>query len=877
MRTISAASLAKISATSGIEPAIVVKVYWNGSAVSYADKRVEQEGLVGKLLSITGIDDVVDINASSSSAAITIVLDDADGQLKTIWNNTDIHKTRVQVLQWFRDLPLTDAFVIFDGVISSPIVWSEGSRTLQFEVVTQLEDREVGFSVEEGQFPFVAADLIGKAWPVVFGTVTGHRPIQLNEDASMIIARGFAVLDHDVWEAELNNLDLAMQDLQHQAQIANQLAFENVIKAGYYRSDFWGQRDLDLAAQYQSTADSYYAQVADYTQQYFNMEAEKNAFQEEYEAQQELEWSNIVNIPVVHANLPNNVAVSGRIGEFNITGRFFGVNNGILVLQTVERVLDPKEKAAVNTLVQNGTHVEYRYEPEGQKFTWIDGGTVVDIWNYPTYHLISLTTSTVLNVWARNKFGRAIVPREWYLVENLPFGNTAITRLAFNRAISTFEGEWDISDFTVDCVGSMSNNTVDIMKWAIEGYSNFTYDVASFADARTKVDGLRANFVLDFRMNTQEFLRSVAFQSRCAIWLNDNKFYLRFLPEELVAVETITESDIEVDSLTLSCTDTERLVTKFVATWRPKANQETPNKVILRYNIEKYGTHEEEFNFFLYNQYDFVAKAAEFWLTRKANSYKILRCRLFLNKMRIEAFDPVSFNLEAGLIANSAVTGIIQKAVYDSTTHSIDMEAWLPVRLGEMTKYTFAYPGSTTAIYPDDEDPHIITGNPLEEVDDEFVPATQVSTQRLTYTRGRPWQRGSGFRGNENPVYDDFIVILDPTEVNQTRPNLFPTANRKLSVEVKPVTQATVAPPTSNGYYGEIIERISANVYSCYVYTGGFDQEPEIRNVTIGFLGEDEVIAERYPINVQKTTIKRTVNGQEVLSPEYWAQPPLWM
>ncbi len=42
--------------------------------------------------------------------------------------------------------------LIFRGKISSPVVWSEGDRTVSFNIISQIEDAEIGFSPEEGQF-----------------------------------------------------------------------------------------------------------------------------------------------------------------------------------------------------------------------------------------------------------------------------------------------------------------------------------------------------------------------------------------------------------------------------------------------------------------------------------------------------------------------------------------------------------------------------------------------------------------------------------------------------------------------------------------------------------------------------------------------------
>ena len=88
---------------------------------------------------------------NNSSQSIDITLDDTDGSIKAIFDNTDIHKRDARVYQYFDGLSVSDKFLLFAGKVSSPIIWNERDRTVKFTIISQLEDREVGFSAEEGQ------------------------------------------------------------------------------------------------------------------------------------------------------------------------------------------------------------------------------------------------------------------------------------------------------------------------------------------------------------------------------------------------------------------------------------------------------------------------------------------------------------------------------------------------------------------------------------------------------------------------------------------------------------------------------------------------------------------------------------------------------
>ena len=161
MRNLTPDALTKIATKCGNEPVTIIEVQWaiDGAIFQYADTAVES--IPGQILEVSDLDNVVNISDSSSSQEISITLDDTDGKIKALMNIIDIHKRDVWVYQWFKGLTLDDKFLLFRGKINTPITWSEGAQTISFNVISQLEDKEIGFSPEEGQFPFIPNDLIG--------------------------------------------------------------------------------------------------------------------------------------------------------------------------------------------------------------------------------------------------------------------------------------------------------------------------------------------------------------------------------------------------------------------------------------------------------------------------------------------------------------------------------------------------------------------------------------------------------------------------------------------------------------------------------------------------------------------------------------------
>jgi hypothetical protein len=112
-------------------------------------------------------------------------------------------------------------------------------------------------------------------------------------------------------------------------------------------------------------------------------------------------------------------------------------------------------------------------------------------------------------------------------------------------------------------------NPVDIMIYIIENYTQNGYDADNFAEVAAKVAVTPMNFVYQSLDNAFAVLQGLAYQSRCAIYLVEDVFHLKFLPEAGDAVDSINESDTVLDSLVVGTTATEDLITVYEATFKP--------------------------------------------------------------------------------------------------------------------------------------------------------------------------------------------------------------------------------------------------------------------------------------------------------------------
>lgn len=935
MRTISANAVAELAKMDNVEPVILVRVFWaGGGGITYSDRKFESFGFQGKVLSVGTIDDVINLEGSSTSAEVSILLDDADGSLKQIFNTSDIHKVRVQLLQWFTGIATNEAFVVFDGQINSPIEWKESDRTLAFNVVTAIEDTEVGISLEETTFTLMPESLIGKAWPVVFGTVGGIPALVVQEAPSALVAQGVGIVNEPVWEKELFDLEAALAKALESWRLMFQAGVGTAIIAGGYKSDFppFHYKDLDRADSLDQAAQGAFNQAAAFYAEALTIGSELAVKREEFAKQKSFSPSSF---KVVTKNLPAGTSLTFKAGDATIIGTYNGSTFNIAAKQFPKLKNDKPRfnQFGVPTFVPGvgyGVATSLRYGsqnsdlPGGSKFYWLEGGTQLKATNFPMNYIASLGHVNVLRVFAYQNGVRTVVPNYYYSVQHVTYPNNRpgkpnllVTFIHMDipltsRVVTDNNAKkditWDNDSIEVDATGGIGPNAVDIMIWAINNFTDFGYDTTSFNHVRTKLNAYPCNFVLTSRKPVAQFLKELAFQVRCAVWLNDNKFYIRYLSERPTPVDTITDDDVLVETMSVTCTETEKLVTKLTALWKARTNQSEANKIIYKYNTLRYGTFPLEYDFYAFNVRQLVEKSATFWIIRKANTFKILKFKTALNKLRLENFDPVTIDLEGGMVANGPVLGIIQRASYNSDDNTIDFEVWIPVRLGEMEEYVFCHPSglSVDYRYPVEADPNLATGNPFEAIQGSLPdPQTfQAGTFNLTVNRDptildppvygsdepvgdgadqppesipqvtsepsavTSVERGTPFSQGGYTIPDDYgIVPLEPDRVDPLE-----DANKYIKVDVNDPSAIIIPDPVPATFPGQVRSGEGTD-YQVEIYTrglnGGFTTVP-VKQLK---LREGSII----PVDTWVEVHRHVWTVERQLFVEYTMQSPIWL
>lgn len=181
MRVFPTAIRGGLSRRLGSEPVIVAEIeFVKGSPLAFSTAKLN--GLdepKPQIVSTGSLDSTTLATLSSDSQSTSIVLSDLDGTLKTLIDTNDISLGKVTFSLCFQGVPFSERAQLLQGVIFSPVVYSTINKTLSFSVVSTVSDSDVGFSMDDGDFPDIPEDQRGLAWPMIFGTVCAVKTLPL--------------------------------------------------------------------------------------------------------------------------------------------------------------------------------------------------------------------------------------------------------------------------------------------------------------------------------------------------------------------------------------------------------------------------------------------------------------------------------------------------------------------------------------------------------------------------------------------------------------------------------------------------------------------------------------------------------------------------
>lgn len=1038
MRELSNISLTKIAQRFGSEPFLCLGINWAGTVFYYADKSLHIN-VPGKLLQINGLENVTTLAGSTNATNLNILLDDTDGSLKNIFNVLDIHKRPVSIYQCFEGIDFADKFVIFEGLIESPIVYSDGDRTLSFSVVGMNENREIGFSPEEGQFPNLPTSLVGQPWPMAFGYARHCPGLTYQYPAVGTILYPYFVVDPklDVFSSAddpnspenagtagsttVTGVAVPRKSYGQKGELVNTPIFHTVDEilaytqnmgnnaiagqqsGGVDYSDSGGgsgsvaealrlsDEQLSEALDQRPPAGKYFFIVEgqEYDEHDYELQinstttpgtpakdpslrqpqSNESAYAKVAEVEEELKAKKASSTGVQLINkgvgFPidtkliismNNHVFQGQMDESGyMTLKQLRLpepvpayhqkkgfeRNPVTNLNTTPGVDTSYEQnakyltpAEENTtyFVPDGTLTpeEYglkRYKPRftslgeasvGWKvqqgltsdgFQIYEAGSQLRILGDASVdYIVNIFPTEVHTVWGYKSVGNVktltqLHPDRWEQV-TVDFNGVQAYVVRLNRLLSYYPRE-DWSDgIYVDQTSVVGPNPAHIMIHMINLYTtDLTYDQDSFALAATQLANYPMNFTISDKSDILAFLQDLAYQCRCAIYIKDRVFYIKYLAITPEPDDTITIDDVLEGTIQVSTTTTEEIVTRMTGKYSDDYAKGTESSVIARNNVAKYGLFKDEHNYFAYTHAQYVQKSVTYWLLQRSNCWKKLKFSTPIHKLNLETFDTINF-IVPGQVSNGPVLCRIESTQYNSDLNQIDFDVWVPVRLGEMDPYKFAFPADSTLQFSDIylQEFQNPTFGDFRNQAKGIVATVQGQASNSSSSGGADSRIGNGFgvsysndigqfpaderrdTGDRYPTdIDDHIVtprgafepFLKPLELPETENDrVARTAEivaRRKPLQLLP-TNSSCIPGKVGGKAG------GGNNYSVAIYPNGLNEAAENVIVTQLQIREDEEIPSDTWVLVSRVFKDKSGDEQRITATyDYYMQVPVWI
>jgi len=715
----------------GTEPLIIVEIEWvPGGRVAYSDRKLNGEDYPFPQLHQVGqFDTTTIVDGSSDSQSVQVTLSDIDGELRNIIDTQDIHLRPVRILMGFQGFPLSEAALMFEGIINSEIVWDEGSRTLKFDVLSQLEDNEVGFTMEDGDFPFVPPADRNQPWPLVFGTVCNMETVRVTTNRKGFLVSGQGVVDPTIedrlCQAKLLICPFERETVTTTDPITGETTSEEVVTERLQQNCLTSRFNIICGI------------ITERTQQ-------EEFVQETLTVANGEDFPQGTTITIQIADVRFEGIMEGDI--FTISETFHPdleienppcvpineASNGFrfLASQTLipcsQEVCDNGGSEFQRDIVDGaGASLEYFNSFEEGRFIWLPPGSEVLLAaESEIVHLVSLIPGTVNEVAAYRTYGDVTLLSEVdpsrYTVVTSDFGAYDVTEVRLNTQLSLIQDEdWDDTIY-VSFTSSVGPNPVDAIDYLVNTYTDFTIDNDSFNSVRLDLANYPANFYIKERRSVLEVMRDIAFQFRCAVFIRDNTVFLVYLSKEPDSFKTLTETDIVANSFMFNHSSTESLQTSHLINWSDTEaavfqDAETEFEFVLKHNIPSYGTINATYDYFTQNTFSTILKSATFWMIRRANTWRLVSFSTPITHLDLDVFDCITLDIEQFPTTKVVITS----TNYNVDDNTIDFTAWTPIRSGTTQPYIWAWPAlqSPNAIFPlNEEQPDTGDGSGLTVV-----------------------------------------------------------------------------------------------------------------------------------------------------------------
>lgn len=717
----------------GSQPVLILEVDWvGGTTLKYSDVEIPDHRRT--LISVDGLSGTTQLIGTGSSTNVSVVVDSTDDEINAIFRTIDIHLRPARVYLSFVD-DLADRTLLFDGLVNSNISWSEGDRSLKFELITKIEGSLVGFSMEDGLFPRLTGGDGDRPWPLPFGTVC-HYPAQRVSNP----VKGFLLQGQGVADPTLATRICQLERAQC-PQVPDQTKPPLAINPQTGVPIFPTQTDEECLHRKRNELcilrDLRQKQLAEVNPVLLVNNGEAfpqnklikiRAGSVTYTGTMN---GNVFTIKTTRHPDDDKVAPCRQVKETGIGFRNLVGPDDVNNCNTNFNSLGPGQECTPYRLgvgagvisgcigLQTGTNRQQVYtggvsaswqyydEMQAGRFIFLPAGTEVALAEFDDdlVFIASLVPGVVTQVHGYRRFGDKVfltsLPTEWYTVVNVDYGGYQAVEIRLNTLPSVYnEAEygngWE-DTVIVSFQSSVGPNPVDVIQWIVENYTPFSVDLTNFAAVKPLLAQYPFNGVLLDRRDAQQLILDIARQARLGVKISQGVIRLVYLPLEPSPTVIISESEIVLNSLEIDYSKTEELVTDYQVKWRESRSDQikdiSEEKTIrLRYNIPRYGTFSKEEDYWGINSFEQARKVATFWLIRESHTWYVVKFRTTIKHLGLEIFDSVNLVTSKFPSVKAVITG----KSYDPNENLVSFEAWTPVVAGTNEPHPWAWPSTVT-------------------------------------------------------------------------------------------------------------------------------------------------------------------------------------
>ena len=686
-KTLTAAASTSLSTRFGTEPIILLRVSWASGVTYYAGKDLAFGSIVALpyLLSMGQITHQQKLDNISAIGTVQFQLDDATSHVKNRIDAAVVEDTPVRIYLHYEGNAEADLITLFDGVIRSQVEWSEGDRIFTANAETQFEGGIFGFVPQVSDYADLHYSAVGKAWPVAYGS-----PIHVPCVAARLAA--VAQMSED-WQTPQSGLSPAMPqdfDVVDSSEFPQATTVDVSINGWIFRGSFNGNTftvEEENLPKYQAL--------------------EIEAFPAGDPVAENLRWARLASDTLIvghHVQIswPDGtqstnyvVRQRGRNIEFSqIWSRPNALQYQLQPGDTISQVAKTPRVGWENSFFASAEHQQAGILTSNGTVTQatfaFSNGQIIRRWDpgSPDLHVASILSGTIRSVYAwRTVEGRrefVAVPSNLYTKrEGTPtIAGLPVTGVTMSVPLTELDQGWE-SQIFITLTSSIGPNVADIIQHIIETYTSLPVDAASFAAVNTAVANYPAHFAVTSTITAFKLAEQVAWQARCALIVTEGVVKIKYLGTEPASDITVTTAEVIAQSLSLTYTPVNDLVTQFEGMWAPDMVQEKQT-LLHRENVDTHGLRRRAFEFFIYNIRSLADKSASFWAHRFANVWRLARMSHTMQIQELEPFDIASLNLST-VIAPAPVKSELRALQLDTVNWVSAMEVWLPSVAGTVT------------------------------------------------------------------------------------------------------------------------------------------------------------------------------------------------